>query len=480
MDFEWGFFIDLGIIGIALILATFIRSKVRFFQRFLIPNALTAGFLLLAFYNYAAGIFGLDSEDLGGLVYHLLSISFISMTLRKSSFKKNAKRVFAMNVGVISQYGLQAFLGLMATFLMMSTFLPTLFPTFGFFLPLGFALGPGQAFAIGKGWEALGFDGAGTVGLTFAAFGFLWACFGGVFLINYGIKKGWMTRDQSAVLKDKSVTTGVVPRNVEQRVGSRLTTETEAIDSMSYHIVIVGIIYMATYLLLKLLTWLLSFAGDLGYQLAVNLWGLSFIFAALVAMVARKLIHALKLEHTLDNGSLTRISGMSVDLMVSAAIGAISITIVMQYWLPILILCTLGGLLTFLTVPWICSRLFGDHKFHRTLIIYGACTGTMPTGLALLRVVDSEFETPAAAEYMFSAGITFVLAIPLILIINFPALSYTTGNPMYFWIAVAISFGYILFSTVSFLIISRKRAFGSPTRIWHHGLGRFKNRRSGA
>ena len=61
---------------------------------------------------------------------------------------------------------------------------------------LGFVLGPGQAYAIGQGWESLGFEGAGTLGLTFAAVGFLWAYFGGVFRINYGIKKGWVTKEE--------------------------------------------------------------------------------------------------------------------------------------------------------------------------------------------------------------------------------------------------------------------------------------------
>ncbi|MBN2048802.1 MAG: sodium:glutamate symporter [Spirochaetales bacterium] len=468
MEFEWGFFIDLGIVGVALLLSTFLRSRIRFFQRYLIPNALTAGFFLLFFYNYLAPVMGVTSDGLGGFVYHLLSISFISMTLRKASGVTRGKSTFSMSVGVLSQYALQALLGLLMTFVMISTFLPGLFPSFGLFLPLGYVLGPGQAFAIGKGWEALGFEGSGTVGLTFAAFGFLWACFGGVFLINYGIRRGWMTKEQSAVLKDKGVTTGVIPKENEKPVGARLTMETEAIDSMTYHFVLVGIVYLSTYLLLKGLTFLLSFAGDLGVQLAVNLWGLSFIFAALMALLAKRVIRFLKLEYTLDNGSLTRISGTSVDLMVAASIGAISITIVVQYWLPILILCTLGGIVTIVTVPWICSRLFTDHKFHRTLIIYGACTGTMPTGLALLRVVDSEFETPAASEYMFSAGITFFLAIPFILIINLPAYSYTTGNPLYFWIAVAVSGGYLVYSLVAFLILSRRKAFASPSKIWHH------------
>ena len=85
MEFEWSFFIDVGIVSVALLLATLIRAKVRFFQKFLIPNALTAGFILLPFYNFVGPLLGLGQNGLGEIVFHLLSISFISMMASKSS-----------------------------------------------------------------------------------------------------------------------------------------------------------------------------------------------------------------------------------------------------------------------------------------------------------------------------------------------------------------------------------------------------------
>lgn len=468
MDFSWTFFIDLGAISIALLIATWLRSRVRFFQRYLIPNALSAGFMLLVFYNYAAPKLGLSSNSLGELVYHLLSISFIAMTLRKTQTRKRSDRVFATSVGVLSQYAIQATVGLLLTFLLMSTILPDLFPAFGWLLPLGFVLGPGQAFAIGQGWEAFGFEGAGTLGLTFAAIGFLWACFGGVFLINYGIRKGWVSSSEIGFLNRKGARTGIYPKTGELPVGARLTTESEAIDSMSFNLGMVFATYLMTFLLLKLMTFLLSFAGDLGTELATNLWGIGFVFAAIMAIIVRKIMSKTGVDFVIDNGSLTRISGTAVDLMVSASIGAISLVIVSRYWLPILILCTAGGLLTIVTVPWIASRLFRDHRFQRMLIVYGASTGTMPTGLALLRVIDPYFETPAASDYMYSTAYTFLLAIPFILSINLPAYSVTTGNPIYFWLAVAVSLGYVLFVIIAYRVISKRRAIESPRMIWLH------------
>lgn len=473
MDFNWNFFIDAGFIGLALVIATLVRAKVRFFQKYLIPNALTGGFFLLIFYNFAAPRLGRDTAALGEIVYHLLSVSFIAMTLRKSRGRRKGRNLYAMTTGVLSQFAVQATSGLLLTLLLINTLFPDLFPSFGYLLPLGFAQGPGQAFAIGNGWEKFGFQGAGSVGLTFAAMGFLWACFGGVFLINYGIRKGWMTQKEQENLSLQEVKRGII-KNIEEKslpVGSRLTTESEAIDTMTLNVAFVFGTYLLTFAVLKGITVLLSLAGPMGRDLAVNLWGLSFIFAAFCAMAVRAVVKAVGASHILDNGTLTRISGGAIDMMVAGAIGAISLVVVAQYWIPLLVVGLVGGTLTLITIPWICSRIFSDHAFHRTLILYGVSTGTLPTGLALLRVIDSEFTTPVATDYMFSTAITFVLAIPFILSINLPVYYKTTGDPLFLWLTLGVCAGYALLVGISVLILTRRNGIRPKRTLWkgdHH------------
>lgn len=501
MDFEWSFFIDLGIVSLVLLLSTLIRAKVPFFQRYLIPNALTAGFILLPAYNFLAPKIGVSSEGLGQVVYHLLSISFIAMMLRRSEEKtKGSVGVLGTAVIVVLQYALQAFLGLTLTIVMIKTFLPELFPSFGLFVPLGFGLGPGQSYAIGQGWEELGFSGAGSVGLTFAAIGFLLACFCGVFLINLGSRRGWLASDvgeassgppnadaparparapaqpadagagisaRSAGAPDPRTGRGVYPRGAALPEGSRLTTESDAIESMGLHIAMVFMVYLLSFLFLKLLTFLLSMAGDLGRDLAVNLWGIGFVFAALVALLVRKTLEFLHVHYILDDGSLTRISGTAVDYMVAAAIGAISLVVVGRYWLPILIIAGLAGVMVFCTVLWLASRMFRFHRFKRTLIIFGAVTGTLPTGLALLRVVDPEFKTPVAGDYVYCSAITFAFSIPLILIINLPAYSVSRGNPFLVWLTLIVIIGYLVVGGVFYTVLARRKGLRRPGRLWY-------------
>jgi len=468
MNFPWQLFLNLGIISTALILATFFRARIILLQKYLVPNSLTAGFILLIFYNYFGPQINLTQESLGHMVYHLLSISFVAMSLRRAPEKRQKSNhgIISTSISIIFQYAVQAMVGLFITYFFMKTFFPNLFPAFGFFLPLGFALGPGQSYAIGKGWESFGFEGAGSIGLTFAALGFIWACFGGMYLINYGLRKNWIEEKKIEVIKKIEVKSGILSPDAKKPYGSHLTTHSEAIDSMTLNASVVFMTYLFSYIFLKFISYILSFAGKLGSDLAINLWGISFVFAALFALLIRKIANLLKIDYVLDNGCLTRISGFSVDIMVAASLGAISLVVVKEYLIPILVLSTIGGIIIIISTPWFCSRIYRDHRFHRTLIVYGACTGTMPTGLALLRVLDPQFETPVASDYMFSSAVTFVLVIPFILAINLPAYSYLYKKQIYFWIAILISFIYFIFTIIMKRILAKKNFFRKPSKIW--------------
>lgn len=466
MDFSWKVIIDAGLISAALLVATLIRSKVRFFQKYLIPNALTAGFILLPVYNFVLPAVGYKMNGLGDLVYHLLNISFIAMSLRSSPPKVKGHKgggVVGMTSGILMGYSTQALLGLALTLL----FLPSIHPAFGLHLPLGFALGPGQAYAIGKGWEAMGFEGGASVGLTFAALGYLWACFGGVVLINMGIRRGWVSAEMLSFMKDKDLLTGMVAKHEQKPVGARLSTDSEAIDSFSFHIAAVCVVYFLSFLLLKGLTILLGFAGKTGAELAANFWGINFIFSAICAIMVRKIVDLLKIGHVLDDDTLTRVSGFSVDFMVAGALAAISLVFVGKYWLPILVMSTLCGLMVSITVPWMSSRMFHDFRFERMLMLYGVSTGTLSTGLALLRVMDPEFKTKVSSDYMLSAGLTFILAIPFILGINLPAKAYVTGSMSYYWIMMGIAGLYLLYVLVSYVLIAKKKSFAKPSQLWY-------------
>ena len=466
MEFSWSFIIDIGLVSVALLVATYLRSKIGFFQKHLIPNALTAGFILIPVYNYLLPALGVTTNSLGDMVYHLLNVSFISMSLRSAPPKEKGQArggVFGMSTGILLGYATQALLGL----LLCVAFFPGLHLAFGLHLPLGFALGPGQAYAIGKGWESMGFVGGASVGLTFAALGYLWACFGGVVLINVGLRKHWVSEEALKMMSNKDMLRGVIAKNEDKPSAGKLTTDTEAIDSFSYHLALVLAVYLLSFLVLKGISFLLSFAGNAGNELATNLWGINFIFSSVLASATRKVIDKLHIGHLVDDATMTRISGFSVDFMVAGALGAISLVFVGQYWLPILVLSIVGGLMITYTVPWMSSRMFNDFRFERMLMLYGVSTGTLSTGLALLRVMDPEFKSKVSSDYMLSAGLTFVIAIPFILSINLPAKAFVTGDMKYFWLMIAVCTAYLIYVIIAYCALAKKRSFAKPRQLWY-------------
>lgn len=469
MMFKWDIFINLGIISLALLVATFIRSKVRFFQKYLIPNALTAGFILLPLYNYLFPLLGFETGSLKDLAYHFLGMSFVVLTLKNTQPKsKDNDGATPMAIGILYQYAVQLVVGLLLTIILIYTFFPDLFHSFGVFLPLGFVLGPGQALSIGESWgQMMSLEGMGSVGLTFAALGFIFCCFGGIYLINFGIRNKWITEEELSYMGEPGTRRGIFSNTRKDLpVGSYLTTESEAIDTMTLHSGLVIFTYFLSYVLLLGLTSLLSLIGDAGVQLGDSLWGINFIFAAFTGMLMRRFLILVKADHVVDNHTMNRVSGFLVDIMVTAAIAAISIAVVLSYWLPILIVSVVGGIISTWAVIYIGSRLFKTHRFFRTLMIFGVSTGTLSTALALIRVVDPDFKSPVVEDYTMGAGIVFVLAIPLILFMTWPVKTFLTGNWIWFWMFFGLSLLYLIGCTIYFLVKSPKHIFKNKRQIW--------------
>ncbi|MGD1822528.1 MAG: sodium/glutamate symporter [Pleomorphochaeta sp.] len=442
---EYNIMVHLGAISVALILGAFIRHKVTTFSRFLIPAPIIAGFFLLFFYNFIAPKFGLTQDFLGDLVYHMLNISFIAMMLRTKDGdfenKKNGN-VFANVFTTVNQYGLQVFFGLLVVLILMYTISPNLFPAFGFLLALGFELGPGQAYSISNGWIAMGFEGASSVALTIAAAGFLVGAIGGVIIVNWGIAKGYVDNP-------------VNNKEIDERKHDGLI-EYFNLDSLTFHFAVVIGTYLLSLILLTVLTYLLAFLGPIGVQFGDSLWGLNFIFSSLIAILVRRYVKFVGIGSSIEESMCNRISGISIDLTISASLGAISLTAISNYLFEIFIMIVLGIFIATKLLPLYCKNVFSDNWFKRMLILFGCATGTLPTGLALLRIVEPKMDSQVATDYMYSAAIVFPIMIPLILCANLPALAATTNNMMYFYTALIVAFVYLVASLI-YLFFRKKR-----------------------
>ena len=77
---------------------------------------------------------------------------------------------------------------------------------------------------------------------------------------------------------------------------------------------------------------------------------------------------------------------------------AVEVSIIGKWLVPILIACAVTAIVTYIVCIYFGKRFGGSNDFERTLGLWGTATGTIPSGMALVRIVDPNFDTPTAAE----------------------------------------------------------------------------------
>lgn len=442
------FFLDFAWLGLLLVAGLVLRNRVKLFQRYLIPANLLGGAIGLLIAGNGLGWIDLTSERLGIYVYHLLALLFIGLSLRTPEKKIGLSSV-KTGILFISTYLVQGIIGLAITFGLIFTFMPDLFAGTGLLPPLAFGMNPGIAYTIGQTWEPYGFESGGIVGLTFSAAGFLAAYTTGIWMVKRGIENG------EATYLDKENIPGVTERT-EKEIESdlsdagRLTTSSGILESLSLHVGLIGGVYLLTYGFLLLAEAGLIAAGA-GNE-ASTLWSFHFVFAAITALASRKAIDTFGGAYLIDDVTMTRVSNLFMDLMIAASIAAISFTVIAAYWMPLLIISASVIAATWWILTRLCSSIFTDYKLERTVAIYGNMTGTLQSGLLLLRILDGKMQSPVSHNLVYGSGLALLLGFPLLLLINAPVHYFSDINTGFGVVLLAMAFYLILLLAALFYL----------------------------
>lgn len=448
MSEGWAYIWDILVISLFLGLATYIKRSFKFFKNFFIPNAIIAGFIGLLLGPQVLNLVQFDSEHLGTIIYHLMSIGFISLALKDRNTTKN-KDIVNTGIIIVNGYVLQGIIGFGLSLLMVYTFVPDLFPVFGMLLPLGYGQGAGQAYSMGKSWEALGFSNGGNIGLSMAAMGLLWACIGGIPLMNYLIRVKKIRPSHTITDPDQNIVKGEIKK---EDIG-----DAESVDGFTIQLFTIGIIYLATYLTLQALTVVLSTLGTFGSTLSAMLWGFSFIIAALYAILFRFIYDSLRKKKVIvreytSNFLLERISGGAFDFMIAASIAAISISILQQYLIPTFLIGTIGGIITVTYIVFVCKRIYKTDVLENMLALYGNLTGVVSTGLGLVKEIDPNLESSAGRNIVLGSGAGLFVGFPLMLLLNVPVVGFVTNTPsLYLLTMLGLLAYFIMLSVVLYL-----------------------------
>ncbi len=448
----WNFFIQLGIIAGALLLSNVLVRKSRFVRNSLIPTSVLAGFLLLLLKSL--NVLRIPDDFLNMVTYHGIAIGFIALSLRVTENRKNEGgrgAGFRSGAVIISTYLMQAVVGLTISLLLCYLWMPGLFKASGILLPMAYGQGPGQANNVGSTYEALGFAGGQSYGLSLAAAGYLSACVVGVLYLNILSRKGKLRRRESS-LQSGSVTVDAFQDKGEVPLS-------ESVDRLSIQVALVMLAYLATYLVTWGLTSLIARVAP-GAEKTVSplLWGFNFIIGSMLAMLVKAILHWLRKSKVMtrqyqNNYLLSRISGLAFDLMIVAGIAAINFEDLSGLWVPFVIMAVAGAVSTFYYLRWLCDRVYPGYEKESFLAMYGMLTGTISSGILLLRPVDPGFETPAANNLVTGSSFGIVLGSPMLIFI---ALAAESDTMLY----VTIGLIFVYLAGLLWLLLRKKKADG--------------------
>ena len=466
----WTVIIQIGLIALFLLLANVLRRKVPFFKKSLMPTAVLAGFLFLILRTAGLWIFKtetleqlpynpFDTTFLEMLTYHGIAIGFIALSLRVQKKDENAKGALtAPKSGalIVSTYLVQGIAGLAISLLLFYLFYraqSTVFAASGILLPMGYGQGPGQANNIGSSFEALenGLIGGRSFGLAIAAAGYLVACIVGVIYINILARRQKRARAAHEDLSGSVVTVADFQDENEIPIA-------ESLDKFSVQAALVLLVYLMTFLLSYGIDSLLQrFAPGVAKTVSPLLWGFNFIIGTLLAMITRKILGAFRKAKAMtrqyqNNYLLSRISGLAFDIMIVCGIASINIEDLKGLWVPFVLMAVAGGIVTFFWLRWLSKKIYPAYREEAFVSMYGMMTGTISSGVMLLREIDPSFETPAANNLLTGSAFAIVFGAPMLLLVGIAPQSLT-----HTWITFGLLFLYLALLLVFLLAVKGKQ-----------------------
>ena len=474
----WSFILIIGVLGVTVIFAGFLRNNVKWIKRSMIPSSVLGGVILLlvstAVFYFTGGeknggqyLFELsvfNSQKISGmttleiLTYHCLGLGFVATALRpgeKPFNKKRAGEVFDSGLLTVSGYVVQGIIGIAIT-VVLAICGSTLWKGAGVLLPFGYGQGTGQAMNFGsiygnaeQVWGFATVESGRSFGLTIAALGFLSACIGGVIYLNIMRKKGKIKIKEDA--EEKLTIDDIIVPNETPMSGS--------VDKMTIQIALVAAVYGLSYVVMEVICNLLN----LGESMRATIFGFNFLIGTFLAIGIKSIIAKLhqknKIKRQFINKFLmNRIAGFLFDFMVVAGIAAIRINEIRDFLGALLLLGMAGAFVTFLYTNVICKKLFKAYAPEQFLAFYGMLTGTASTGIILLRVIDDDLVSPASDNLVYQNLPAILFGFPIMLLGTY---IYTGGEN-----AVYITLGLLCaFFVVLQLLLFRRQIFGKKGKI---------------
>jgi glutamate:Na+ symporter, ESS family len=426
--------IDIATVSFLLFLGFALRVKIAFFRRYFIPASLIAGILGLLLgpqvlgevspvcLHYSKGI----GQWINFAFCFIFSTSFLG-----NSVGKLGRDILSTTVIAGTMHMMQILVGL-GIILALLPLMPDLPMWLGLLPVSGFYGGHGSAGIIGASFGSEGIPDAMGIAMTYATIGMFAAVIGGMFLINYGASKGWTTHKVDKAEIDKLThSSGLIPKGERPSMAAAVCSPS-ALDPFAFQFMIVGVIIAISYLTR------IGLIAIIPFWKRIPLYTMCLLMGAIVGPLLSKT----KWGQYIDRPSMKRISGLALEYMIVVAVATIRISVLKAYFVPILIsTIILCGLTAFFSV-YLSKRWYGEHWFEVAMGIYGQCTGTLATGLLLIKVLDPDGDTMTSESISGSSTLG-----------SFYQLPNTTMGPMLFLSSPLLYVGGVSAALVAFALV---------------------------
>jgi len=434
-------------------IALFLRSRVKFLQKYIVPSSLIAGAIGMVLMNLdlvgmpgPEGWMPIDFHVFAMLTTVIFTANFTLIGINSgkpsgggAKGKEMTRGVLWLSITFVGGYGVLILTGVPVIWAYNALTGAGLETATAVNLLQGFVGGPAQALTISQIWidNAARTDIAHlwlvssdvlVMAVSYGAVGFFVAALIGVPLANYGLRKG-LAADSSGSSLDRSFLRGIMPKDSNLGVG-RHTLHPANMDTLTFHIALLGIALFVTW----------GFCYGLKILLPNDLsalgFGLMFMWGMFCGIILRKLIIAAGAEHLVDDRLLNSLNGVCVDFMMVTAFMAVEWAVLGAYIVPFVLSVILAGTALFFWF-WIPSRWLGAFGLERFLVNFAACTGTLASSLLLMRIVDPKGKSVVPAEAGFSQFLMIIPVAPLVIFL-FPAIGVKTTMTMVFFVGIGI------------------------------------------
>jgi ESS family glutamate:Na+ symporter len=446
--------IAFGWASIMLCFGVLLRAKISFLRNMLVPASVIAGVLGIIFMNAVGGMgidIGTDINMFTNIVNNLFTVSFISISLTSTpkSAGNSAKNTLhgAIGMGIVwcLLYALTPIVGAaIITVLGKGVGMDRIY---GMLIQFAFCQGPGQSATYGALFEQFGWQNASTVAIAFSAIGFVAAFLVGIPMAKAGVKKG-IAKNCGKI--DDAILKGYLRKEEQTEVMVKDTTCNSNIETLTFHFAIIGVCYVLAIGIAKIMALIPGFLGT-------SMSGMMFMNGMYAAYIVKFLLKKFNLDFLLENTLQSKITGWTADYLVVCAFMSVSVGIIKAWIMPILVVAAATTVITALVCLYFGQRIGGANDFERTLGMYGMCTGTVPSGVALVRIIDPNFRTSTAVE-LGACNLVMMACTPVYIIV----LALAAGS-----MSMPVAMGGLVACCFVYLIVLKvTKTWGKSTYSW--------------